>query len=444
MAKLVNNRELNREISIAAGRGPHALLALVKSRVAEFNSVNAATALHRLSQSHERSQWTAQLQLHDDEVFQALLGHTVGLLALPPGPDCDARATSTIAHSLAALGCRDEGAALAVTEAARKRLGSFDRQGHVNLMWALAKLPRVKGTKVIGRKLALASKPLVGEFSPQELSNLVWSLGKLSVRDNQLMSMISDAVRKCLDNFTGQGLATVAASYARIGVFVELLMMEIGEAARERMSRLNGRDTAQILWAFAKFKLRDEELFEDLCKHTGRLDLSCQGKDLVVMFIWSFGTLGWVPGSGGLVQGLLQRAAELAPELGARRMVRLLTATAKLRGKVEASGGASGRPGVKVDAGTEEALTSLAAVLTENLASISDQMSAQEVGISAWAIATIRPRGWKKVLRSLLGQAQGALEELNWWSINIHNQSKIMLILQLINMNSIHINIDDY
>jgi 16S rRNA G1207 methylase RsmC len=45
-------------------------------------------------------------------------------------------------------------------------------------------------------------------------------------------------------------------------------------------------------------------------------------------------------------------------------------------------------------------------------------MGAQEVGISAWALATLKPKGWRKMVRCLLRRAaeEEVLDDLNWWS----------------------------
>lgn len=397
-------RWLNREITLAANNGEEALLDVIRLKVSEFNAINMATALHRLARLLPNAAGPDG-QLEEDEAFAALLERASVLLKLPPGPDCDARAVSTIAHALAGLGTRDKTVAKATVGAAASRLDGVDRQGLANLAWAVAKFPKVPGTSALAQRLASISRKYVQDFLPQELSSLLWSLGRLGVRDNRLMSAASDSARARLADFTGQGLATLLAAFSRMGVFIEPLLAEVGAEARSRLGELNGRDIAQILWSYAKFKLKNEALFVELCSRAVDFDLTKEGKELVVSLLWSFGTLRWVPPSGPFLVHLLARANELAPRLGAHRTVRLLTAAAKLSCEMP--------KGKKAEA----ALATLCASLAENVKLLADRMGAQEVGIASWALATLEPKGWRKVLAALCARAEAVHEDINWWSV---------------------------
>ena len=239
--------KLNREITLAANKGSDALQEIILSNSQAFNAINAATALHRLSRLHA-SDNVARSPLADSTALQALLVRTVALLQQPAG-ECDAKAVSTIAHSLAGLGVRDAEVAEAVVAASLQRLQDFDRQGVANLAWALSKLPKTKNRAKLARKLALLARHLVADFWPQEVCNVLWALCKLGVRDTKLMSLASEAVKGSLWNFTPQGLSTLAAAFARAGVFVESLLDEIGAQAAARLTELNVRDVAQLVGA---------------------------------------------------------------------------------------------------------------------------------------------------------------------------------------------------
>ncbi|CAE8649437.1 unnamed protein product, partial [Polarella glacialis] len=155
---------LNTEITVAANTGSEALLAVVASRTSEFNVINAATALHRFGRIHGRDNFEKG-PLAEDKAFGALLRRAVELLN--SARSSDARAVATIAHSLGSLGIRDSDTAKAVVAAAGKHLEHFDRQGLANLAWALARLPKVKGTGPLARKVALAARAEVWNFGPQ-------------------------------------------------------------------------------------------------------------------------------------------------------------------------------------------------------------------------------------------------------------------------------------
>ena len=178
--------------------------------------------------------------------LQVLLSRTVEVLRQTT-KECDSKAVSTIAYSVAGLGVRDVDVAKSVVEASFKRLPGLDRQGVANLTWALSKLPKVEKRANLARKLALLAHDLVWNFLPQELCNVLWALSKLGVRDNKLMSLASEAVRGNLERFTPQGLSTLAAAFARMGVFVEALLDEIGEQAQARVMEFNVRDAAQLV-----------------------------------------------------------------------------------------------------------------------------------------------------------------------------------------------------
>ena len=97
----------------------------------------------------------------------------------------------------------------------------------------------------------------------------------------------------------------------------------------------------------------------------------------------------------------MTRATELVPTFGAHRSVRLLTALAKLAFSEN------------ID------LTDLTQSLVESLQLLHPRMGAQELGISAWALATLKPHGWKKLLGKLVARAadENVMPGLNWWSV---------------------------
>ena len=236
---------LNREITLAANKGSDALQGVIAASSHAFNAINVATALHRLSRLHA-SDNLAKGPLSDNAAFQALLLRTVSVLG-QSARECDAKAVSTIAYSLAGLGVRDTEVAQAVVAASLVRLHDLDRQGVANLTWALSKLPKTDSKAKLARKLALRARDLIWDFLPQEICNVLWALSKLRVRDTKLMSLASEAVKGNLANFTPQGLATLSASFARAGVFVESLLDEVGAQAQARLTELNVRDAAQIV-----------------------------------------------------------------------------------------------------------------------------------------------------------------------------------------------------
>ncbi|CAE6943503.1 rsmC [Symbiodinium sp. CCMP2592] len=401
--------KLNREITLAANIGSETLQEVISTHAQKFNAINVATALHRLSRLHPSNN-LARGPLAQSTSLQVLLLRTLEVLRQTT-TECDSKAVSTIAYSVAGLGVRDVDVAKSVVEASFNRLPGLDRQGVANLTWALSKMPKVEKRASLARKLALLAHDLVWDFLPQELCNVLWALSKLGVRDNKLMSLASDAVRGNLERFTPQGLSTLAAAFARMGVFVEALLDEIGEQAQARVMEFNVRDAAQLVWSHAKFKLCRETLLQLLCNRAASL-VEGEGAEIVVSFLWSFGTLRWVPNKR-FMKSLAARAIALVPKLGAHRSVRLLTALAKLAFHKSSQ------------------MTCLTESLQESLELLHPRMGASEVGISAWALATLKPRGWKTLLGRLVSRASDdeVLSDLNWWSI-AHLEFAIRAALQ--------------
>lgn len=386
------------------------MLALVGQRASEFNGINVATALHRLS----KHQNVSTKRFQDGDAFKSLIARMVELLPLPHSgfTGVDARGTSTIAHALAALGVRELPVVEALVAAIKRNLSGFDRQGLATVAWALAKMPKVEGMLQLVRDIAVVALDFVESFLPQELSFFAWSLSVHGVKNNRLMTKIAELVRQQIASFTPQGLATVAAAFSKLGIFNEPLLVEIGAAARGCVDTLNGRDTVQLLWAFAKFKLHDEELFKALCKRADSIDFERQDEEFVVSFLWSLSTLHWTPDKGDLVARLLGRSVTLSPDFSMHSSIRLLTAITKLGGGAEDPSGARGLRG-----SASGHLDLLGTQLAKTLGDGTGRMGPQEVGIAAWALSTLQPKGWKKVVQAFLSRAESVLEDLNWWSV---------------------------
>lgn len=66
----------------------------------------------------------------------------------------------------------------------------------------------------------------------------------------------------------------------------------------------------------------------------------------------------------------------------------------------------------------ESELGSLTQALAANVQLLHMRMGAQEVGISAWALATLKPKGWRKIIQGLFARAaqEDVFSDLNWWS----------------------------
>ena len=64
-------------------------------------------------------------------------------------------------------------------------------------------------------------------------------------------------------------------------------------------------------------------------------------------------------------------------------------------------------------------LGELTQALAANIKLLHMRMGAQEVGISAWALATLKPKGWKRILQGLCTRAaqEDVFGNLNWWSV---------------------------
>ncbi|KAJ1446586.1 hypothetical protein M885DRAFT_244102 [Pelagophyceae sp. CCMP2097] len=225
-----------------------ALLMFFRTKAGSFNSVNLATALHKLGSLRTAPQADAEVT-HDDAVLDG---------ALQDGAE------------------RYEALLGRATTSVRDNPKYWDGRHLANAVWGAAKLGQC--APELFKAVALEAVSKVESCSAQNLSNLVWAFAKTGNASAPLFDAIAaDAVAK-VDTFTAQELAITVWAFAKAGYaddagaataksVAKSLYDAVAARAAPLLSGFNTHELATLAWAFAKAgatKPQDKELFDAL------------------------------------------------------------------------------------------------------------------------------------------------------------------------------------
>ena len=210
--------ELNRQLMNAPD--PAALVQLVEGHAAEFNQVNATTALQRLAKAG-----TVGAEASAETALGLLVARTAELLKHPVGGAWEPRQLSTA-------------------------------------MWGLARLRLASGVgptaaqRQLADALGAAAVPvaLARRFRPQEIANSVWAVARLGQCAPDLLAALADGAAAQVQDFTAQGLSNAVWGMATLGSVHAGLMAAVAGAVRQRVAEFNAQEVSNTLWAFAKLE----------------------------------------------------------------------------------------------------------------------------------------------------------------------------------------------
>ena len=316
--------ELNKAL-MGAADAP-ALQQLVRDHAAEFNQVNATTALQRLAKAGA---------LATDPDGEAALGllvaRTAQLLERPEGGRWEPRQLSTALWGLARL-----------------RLASGSG-------------PVSAGQRQLADGLAAAATrvALARGFRPQEMANSVWAAARLGQSSPDLLAALADASAERINEFTAQGMSNTVWGMATLGSAHPVLMEAMASGIKVRVAELNAQEISNTLWAFAKLEPKLRGSTAEGAPH--RL-LQAVAAVLPQLLNSNAGTASAELNSGLTAQHLANLAWAVA-QLGDR-------ATSDHAGAVEA---------VAID---------FAALFVEPIVQRAGSCNARELAMVAWATAT--------------------------------------------------------
>ena len=382
-----------------------------------MNSVNCATALHRLARGGATER---------GELERTLCGLTANILEREAGR-VTARSLTSIAWAVGKLRLSDAGllAALTSRAAAQLEARALDAFGIANVAWALATLYMAATSATTetvnhdhgGLFSALATEACAraSEFKPQEMTNLVWAFATLKWRHGRLFEQLAESATPRLAEFTPQGLSQTVWAYSKLGLGKHALLIAAANAALPRLHTYDAQSLATLAWGFANLEVEHRGLLAGICREASQRPTAFDASSCPQL-LWAFSRLreGLDASSVAAMASRLGQVA--AAGLSSQQLVYALGALAKL--PTDADGGGGGGGG-----GCDAAAASLPARLCAAAAAAAPSLTANKLGIAAWALA--RPSvsaqmpsavsaAWLKALRA---RATQVVEHLGWRSI---------------------------
>ncbi|KOO28974.1 kynurenine 3-monooxygenase and related flavoprotein monooxygenase [Chrysochromulina tobinii] len=235
-----------------------------------MNSVNCATALHRLARGGGAS----------SAVEQSLCTITASTFEHEAG-GVTARSLTSVAWAVGKLRLSDKRllAALTARAAAQLAADALDAFGIANVAWALATLHTAAmsaTTRTVGLDdecggglcdaLAVAACARASDFKPQELTNLVWAFATLKWRHARLFEQLADVASARLAEFSPQGLSQTLWAYSKLGLTKHGLFGAVANAALPRLGSFDPQSIATLAWAFANLEIEHAPLAAAVCR----------------------------------------------------------------------------------------------------------------------------------------------------------------------------------
>ncbi|KAL1519511.1 hypothetical protein AB1Y20_023027 [Prymnesium parvum] len=232
------------------------LLEYVSQKEKELNTVNIATAIHRLAVQTKRDRPNRDKLLRDPR-FVALLDD-----AMERAAQLNPRSVSDIIWGCAAM--QHWPATMLkpmLTQVAVHLKNSAFEPHHLSIIvWSLAVL-KCKPTILLDQ-IELQAIPQLGLFSMQNCANLIWGYAKLNHKGSgKLLPAISDAVQRpgLLSQSKPVEVSDLAFAVAILGSAEEngelLRLLAARASSGQILDQFTSRQLVTMLWAFARLNL---------------------------------------------------------------------------------------------------------------------------------------------------------------------------------------------
>jgi len=230
------------------------VLTLVKQKETELNSVNIATALHRVAVHTKRSRAERDRMLRDPR-FLDLVD-----FAQARAPECNPRSVSDVMWACATLQHWPPTMLKPLLTQVSVHLDSsaFEPQHLSLIVWALAVL-QCKPVKLLEQIEQQAITQIDG-FNMQNCANLLWGFAKLNYKAEAALKAVSARVGApgMLSECKPVEVTDLAFAVAILGDAEadEALLSEIARRAThgEILSKFTSRQIVTLLWSFARLK----------------------------------------------------------------------------------------------------------------------------------------------------------------------------------------------
>lgn len=274
---------LNKDL--AAKWSARDILETAELHLAQFDVINAVTALHRVAKSTDR--FEAQRDEQMNATLLALIDKVVvtvtDSLAL-----IEAKEVTKTCWALSKLGLGHGSTMDAIAEQVVLKVGELDGQGLSNSVWGFA-TARIKHKRLLSAVAAEAVRQLE-DFDPQGLSNSAWAFAKLSHHEAALMKRLSEEVTQRADDFDPQGLSNTGWAFATLGLRNHRLMDAICDEMIAGITRWSPQNIGNLTWAFAKLQMMSQKMVDAVSTEVIQTiyDWNPQG---IANVTWSFAKL---------------------------------------------------------------------------------------------------------------------------------------------------------
>lgn len=279
--------------------GVKALLRLVAEGIADFDVVNATTALHRLAKLSPEAQIdgpTPPLAV-DRRVVMLVRRYCVCLAQ--PGCRADPMTVSNAAWALSRLQCYDQNAleamanaAVSVDQAGKSRLSSFRVQELVVTAWSFAKLG-FRAPEFFEAVSARATVQLA-EFKPHHVSLLIHACGLLGFRDDRLLAAVTVYVPDQLPQFRSQNVANLLCGLGSLGFHDPRLLQILGGHVASSAPQYAPQELQTAVSAFSRLGMRHTDMLAAAAQEMCRRLPSFAAQDMAAM-LQSFSQLEFRP-----------------------------------------------------------------------------------------------------------------------------------------------------
>ena len=287
---------------------------------------------------------------------------------------------------------------------AQLRRNALDAFGVANVAWALATLREAhEADPALLDALADAACAMPTSFKPQELTNLVWAFATLKRRHNALFEALAATATERAGEFTPQGLSQTVWSFSKLGLSKHTLLLAAAATVCQRAPRFDAQSIATLAWAFANLEVEHGPLLAALSREAVARPEAFDSSSCAQL-LWSLSRLSDGVDPRAVDAMALRLRALAGAGLQSQQLLYSLGALAKL------------------PAGKEAALPS---VLCRAAAVAAPTLTANKLGIAAWALARpavrrrLEPdaaRAWRDALRARCVEPE-VVAHLNWRTI---------------------------
>jgi hypothetical protein len=219
---------------------------------AEFNEVNIATAIHRLTKSQDKFEFS---RLQDDA--KSLLDELINA-ARQSVSKFTSQGLSNILWALATLGIKDRIFHDFANDIEKRNLTSFKPQDFANILWAFATLG-IKDEKLFQEFANEIEKRNKTSFTPQAIANILWAFAILNIKDKRLFeSFAKEIENRNLKEFKVQTISTILWACAVTKAFP----LDLIKRLFKELPELIERDTIALQEATQLLHVRLALMFE--------------------------------------------------------------------------------------------------------------------------------------------------------------------------------------